>query len=177
VLNCGDEDVHITVRTEKAAPVELTVPVTKGENVPYVRAVRENALEGWTMFHRLFDEMPDPNPTVAANDMNSFEPVAINGMAQPQFKGHYDTYGLYRIAVNLGAARGGRSIYFSKISGEASIYLDGVKLAERPNGGTEFVNALLPDDAAGTHILTVVIHNMDEKWSNAGILGTVSLRG
>ena len=177
LLNDGDEDVHITVHTEKAAPVELTIPVVKGENVPYVKAVRENALENWTMFHRLFDAMPDPNPAVADNDMNSFEPVAINGMAQPQFKGRYDTYGLYRVSVNLGAARGGRSIYFGRIWGEASVYLDGKKLAERPNDGPEFLNAALPDDAAGAHILTVVIHNVDEKWSNAGILGAVSLRG
>ena len=177
LLNDGDEDIRITVHTEKAAPVEMTVPVVKGENAPYVKAVRENAVDNWTMFHSLFDEMPDPNPTVAANDMNSFEPVAINGVPQPQFKGRYKAYGLYRVSVNLGAARPGRSIYFSNLAGEASVYLDGAKLAGRAHDAPEFLNVPLPDDAAGAHILTVVIRNMDEKWSCAGLLRAVSLRG
>ena len=69
------------------------------------------------------------------------------------------------------------SIYFSNLAGEASVYLDGAKLAGRAHDAPEFLNVPLPDDAAGAHILTVVIHNVDEKWSNAGILGAVSLRG
>ncbi len=176
LLNDGDEEVHLIVRTDKAAPVDITIPVIPGENVPYMKTVQENAIENWTLFHTLFDEKPDPNPVVAANDMNSFEPIALIDRPQPQFKDRFGAYGLYRAVVNLGAARADRSFYFNRLMGEVEVYLDGELLAKRANNALENLNVPLSDTLGGEHILTLIIRNVDKEWSNAGLLGTVSLR-
>lgn len=176
LLSDGDEDVRVRVYADKTAPVEIVIPVIHGENVPYMKAVSENAIENWTLFHKLFDEKPDPNPVVAANDMNSFEPIAVNDRPQPQFKDHYGAYGLYRAVANLGAARAERSLYFNRLQGEVQVYLDGQLLAERANDAPEFLNVALPDDVQGEHVITLLIRNVDKEWSNAGLLGAVMLR-
>ncbi|MBQ8954357.1 MAG: DUF4982 domain-containing protein, partial [Clostridia bacterium] len=68
LLSDGPEEVRVTVRAEGLEGAALRLPVQAGRPIPYVAAVNEQAVEGWTMFHRLFDEAPDPNPAVAAND-------------------------------------------------------------------------------------------------------------
>ncbi len=176
LLNCGAEDVQVTVWAEGVEPATVTIPVQKGENVPYMEVVSEQTVENWTLFHRLFEDMPDPNPVVAENDMNSFEPLAITGSAQEQFKNQYLKYGLYRTQLNLGAAREGRELYFRALAGEVKVYLDGVLLGERAQDAAECLTVSLPGDVAGVHTLTLVIRNMDEQWSHAGLIRPVALR-
>lgn len=174
LLSDGGEPVRVTVSAEGMEPVSVALPVETGESIPYVKPVNEQAVEGWTMYRSLFDTEPDPNPAVAANDMNSFEPVTINGKPQEIFRGNADKYGLYRTIVNLGAAREGRELYFSGLAGEARVYLDGKPLGGRDGAG--HLALTVPADAAGEHILTVVILSRDAAWAFAGIVGTVSLR-
>ena len=76
----------------------------------------------------------------------------------------------------MGGARPGREIFFSSLAGEAAVYLDGVKIGTRGMSDPAFVRAPVPDGAQGACVLTVVVRNMDEKRSCAGITGAVTLR-
>ena len=174
LLSDGEEPVSVTVRAEGLEGMTLTLPVAPGRPIPYVEPVNERAVEGWTMFHSLFDAAPDPNPTVAANDMNSFEPLPITGKPQAQFLGQAGKYGLYRVRLNLGEAREGRQLYFGLLAGQATVYLEGREIGGRDGAGN--LTLPIPPEAAGERILTVVIRCEDGEWGFAGIVGAVSLR-
>ena len=155
---------------------EVMIPVREVESFSYVEPVEERVIDNWRMYYQLFDEMPNPNPKVDKNDMNSFEPIAFNGAPQTQLTDQLHKYALYRCVANLGEAKENRYLYISDIKGYAWIYLNGELLASRTDsfGGHMIID--LPKEVKGNQVLTIIIHNENEEWPQAGICSPVVMK-
>ncbi|WP_310604838.1 beta-galactosidase GalA [Anaerosporobacter sp.] len=173
----GKESVKVTVKvSELSIQTEVVIPVVEVESFSFVEPVEERILDNWRIYYQLFDEMPNPNPKVDKNDMNSFEPITFNGAPQTQLTDQLHKYALYRCVSNLGEAKENRYLYISDIKGYAWIYLNGELLESRTDsfGGHMIVN--LPKEAEGEQVITVVIHNENVEWPQAGICSPVVLK-
>lgn len=174
--NSGDEDVIVKVSGGELTSAVVTIPTICTEHIPYLKTVKEQIIDGWKLYYKLFEEMPNPNPVVDNNDMNSFEPVSFEGKAQPHFENQYLKYGLYRVVTDLGKEVSGRNLFFGDVKGKAWIYLDGELIAERRENAEMYVSIDVPDSISGQHVITAIIQNMDQDWSQAGICNPVTLR-
>lgn len=174
----SEEAMKITVSCEEAgvAPVTITIPVTPCDYIPYIAPNEETVVDGWRLFHKTFDAMPDPNPTVDANDMNSFEPVNFTGAPQPELADKLDQYGLYRTKFDFGEAEENRYLYFAELSGHVWIYIDGVEVAKRIDSFGGYMVVDLDKELAGSHVVSVVILNCNVEWPQAGICAPVVMR-
>ncbi len=168
-----EEAMKVTVHCDGVAPITVVILVEPASYIPYIMPKEEIIVDGWRLFHRTFDEMPDPNPKVDANDMNSFEPVNFTGAPQAELADKLNQYGLYRTKFNFGKAEEKRYLYFGDIKGHAFIYLDGVELARRTDSFAGHMVVDLPSDVAGSHVLSVVILNGNVEWPQAGICAPV----
>lgn len=155
---------------------EIRIPVLEVESFPYVEPVQERVIDNWRMYYKLFDEMPNPNPKVDKNDMNSFEPIAFDGVPQTQLSDQLHKYALYRCVANLGEAKENRYLYISDIKGYAWVYLNGELLISRTDsfGGHMIID--LPKEAQGDQVITIIIHNENEEWPQAGICSPVVMK-
>lgn len=174
--NCDLEDVTIRVSAEGLESASAEILVEQAEMIPYMKTVKERVVEGWGLFYKLFDEMPDPNIKVDANDMNSFEPVAFTGVPQPQLADQLNKYGLYRTVFDAGKPGEKRYIYFGDVKGHVWIYLDGQKVAERTDEFGGELSVELAEEMAGEHTLAVIIQNANREWPQAGICMPVTLK-
>lgn len=172
----GDEPVCITAQYGEIKSELLTLPVKPVEHIPYYEVVDEVIIGGWGMYYKLSDSFPDPNPNVDANDRNSFEPVAFSGEVQPQFSEQLGKYGLYRTVFQVGNAQEGRYLYLGDIKGHAWIYINGVEVASRTDsyGGHMIVD--LSEKLEGEQVLSIVIHNSNREWPQAGICMPVKFK-
>ena len=176
LLNCGDEDVVVKVSSEGLLPANITISTIKTQSIPYLNAINEQIVDGWSMYYKLFDVTPNPNPIVDKNDMNSFEPVSFEGKVQSQFEGQYLKYGLYRTVFNFGNESDSRSLYFGNVLGKAWIYMDGTLIAERAENVESYLSINLESSLCGEHIITVILQNMDLNWNQTGICSPVTLK-
>ncbi|MEJ6952457.1 DUF4982 domain-containing protein [Natronospora cellulosivora (SeqCode)] len=172
--NTGNEEIRVKLKADTLRSAEVEINVREREHIPYIQAVDEEVIQAWKMHYRLFDEMPNPNPRVENNDMNTFEPLAITGKTQPQFSGQYLKYGLYRVLLNTGRKGSKRNLYFPSIKGKSWVYLDGEKIAEKMSDGQLSID--LAKDLEGEHVLTVVVQNVDKNFPEAGICAPVTLK-
>ncbi len=173
LLNCGSEDVIIKVTSDGLMPAEIGIPIVQTESIPYLSVINEQIVDGWTMFYKLFDEMPSPNPVVDHNDMNSFEPVSFEGNPQPQFEGQYLRFGLYRTVFNFGEEAHVGSLNFEDMKGKVWLYIDGKLIAERIDCEEGYFKANISMALNGEHTITVIIQNVDKNWCQAGICSPV----
>ncbi|MDO5521210.1 MAG: beta-galactosidase GalA [bacterium] len=173
VKGMNEEAITVTVTCEGVAPATITIPVTPCESIPYIMPTEEVVVDGWKLYYKTFDEMPDPNPKVDANDMNSFEPVNFTGLPQAELAGKLDQYGLYRTKFDFGKAEPNRYLYFSDVKGHVWIYLDGVEMEHRTDAFGGYMVVDLPEELSGDHILSVIILNSNVEWPQAGICAPV----
>ncbi|BBF43905.1 beta-galactosidase [Lachnospiraceae bacterium KM106-2] len=176
IRNTVKEDVTVRVSIDGVETETIVIPVKDAEVIPYVRPVKEQVVEGWKMYYQLFDEMPDPNPKVDANDMNSFEPIAFTGENQAQLADQLHKYGLYRAVANIPRTEEEKHLYFGSINGHVWIYIDGKEMARRTDSFGGYMTVDLPTDLSGEHVITVVIHNENEEWPQAGICTPVTIK-
>ncbi|WP_455716888.1 beta-galactosidase GalA [Anaerosporobacter sp.] len=155
---------------------EVMIPVWEVESFPYVEPVEERVIDNWRLYYQLFDEMPNPNPKVDQNDMNSFEPIAFSGAPQIQLADQLHKYALYRCVANIGEAKENRYLYISDVRGYVWIYLNGELLASRTDSFSGYMIIDLPKDAHGKEVITIIIHNENEEWPQAGICSPVVLK-
>lgn len=176
IQNNGNEDVTVTVRAEGLNSASVTIEVVNTESIPYMKAADERIIDGWKMYYKLFDQMPDANPKVDANDMNSFEPVTFHGSVQPQLSNQLGKYGLYRAVFEAGKAIANRNLYFGGVIGHVWIYIDGKEILSRRDKLDGYLSYELPIELSGEHVLTVIVKNANKEWPHAGICNPVTIK-
>ena len=135
IVRAGEEEsLILRAATTEGIVEEVRLPVTSGEEIPFILPVNEQVVDGWKLYYQLFDEMPDPSMQTDINDMNSFEPVAFTGQPQPELSGRLGKYAMYRAYWDAGNPCAGRKLYFPEIFGHVYIYLDGEEVARRKEG-------------------------------------------
>ena len=176
VRNTGVETVEIAVSCGIADMVHVSIPVCEtADSVPYILPVQNQILDGWKLYHKLFDEMPDANLQADVNDMNSFEPISFQGTPQPLFEGHPHSYGMYQVTFLLPAQQRRREISFPHVMGAAWVYLNGKLVHDSSRDmETRFVIPL-PENLSGTQEMTVILQNKGENLSGCGIIEPVRL--
>lgn len=177
ILGRAKEDaVTVLVRCENGMEERLILPVRKTETVPYLPVVEEQIVEGWTMYHKVLDQMPKMGEERDANDRNSFEPVEFMGSPQPEMAEQLGKYGWYRTELDLNRDGKGYYLYFPEVLGSAAVYIDGEKMVFKEESGSAHMLAELDQVKAGRHILEAVVKNVDKGYPQAGILAPVALR-
>ena len=176
VRNTGVKTVEIAVSCGIADMVHVSIPVCEtADSVPYILPVQNQILDGWKLYHKLFDEMPDANLQADVNDMNSFEPISFQGTPQPLFEGHPHSYGMYQVTFLLPAQQRKREISFPHVMGAAWVYLNGKLVHDSSRDmETRFVIPL-PENLSGTQEMTVILQNKGENLSGCGIIEPVRL--
>lgn len=167
--------VTVRARTESGLAAELQIPVKHKTGIPYIEPVNRIVIDGWKLYYRLFDEMPNPVLQTEVNDMNSFEPVAFQGRPQTELSGEYGKYALYRTQFAAGEPCEGRKLLFQNILGEVYLYIDGKEVGKRTEHIEGSMVVTLDRMMAGLHELTVIIKNADRKQQEAGICSPVCL--
>lgn len=165
----GEGDLELHAKTTEGIEAVCVLPIKETEKVPMIKPVDEIPVEGWGLYHKITDTMPDVGMKTDSNDMNSFEPVAFTGQPQPELSGKLDRYAMYRTHVELGSACKGRRIYFHRILGLVYIYLDGKEFIKREESWDGSILLPIPDDFHGKHELTVVVKNESREYPEAGI--------
>ena len=168
----GTEPLRIRV-TAEGLESEITIPVEPAEEIPYVLPTEEKIVEGWRMYFKIFDKLPDAKLKTDRNDMNSFEPVTFDGHPQPELENRLGQYAMYRTAYTFSHSHREHRLYFCHLEGYVWIYIDGEKIAERTDvfSGTLFVE--IPEEMCGKHEITVIIQNVNPEYPQAGICGQV----
>lgn len=174
VLNDGDEDVRITASISDSINSSINIKVKEAKQIPYVKPVKEQIIDGWTMYYKLFNEMPEANPKVDKNDMNSFEPITFNGSEQSAFANQLNKYGLYRAEFEFSKEK--NTIYISDIRGYVWIYLNGSKVFERQDGFGGYAAIDVDGKIHEKQVITIIIKNANKEWPYAGICSPVVIR-
>ena len=164
------------IQGNRSDMVHVSIPVCEtADSVPYILPVQNQILDGWKLYHKLFDEMPDANLQADVNDMNSFEPISFQGTPQPLFEGHPHSYGMYQVTFLLPAQQRKREISFPHVMGAAWVYLNGKLVHDSSRDmETRFVIPL-PENLSGTQEMTVILPNKGENLSGCGIIEPVRL--
>ena len=176
VRNTGTEPVKISVSCPDTEPVSVEIAVVKGDYIPYIQPIREEALEGWKMHHRLFEEKPEADMEFDISDMNSMEPVSFEGMPQPKFSGQPLRFGLYRVEFAVAGPEAEREIYFPYVLGKAWCYLNGKLVYSNDDRTGGDISLRLPSELKGKQVLNVILQNTAGEEAQCGILRTVLLR-
>lgn len=171
----GTEALTLEARAEGLTGAELELHDSGEMQIPRAPALERIPVEGWSLYHRLFEQMPPADFRQAENDMNSLEPISFEGSPQSLLSGQIGKYALLRTELEAGSVPMGASIFFGAILGKAWVYLDGVLLAEKSHGKEESLAVQLPLDCKGGS-LTVILQNQDEDWQQCGILTPVFLQ-
>ena len=175
IKNSGSGDAVLRVISAGLPQAEICIKTKQEAIIPKVDTVSQQQVDGWKLYFRLFDEMPDPNPALDKNDMNSFEPVAFEGQPQPQMSGKYRKYALFRTECDLSKDGKEKVLFFGNILGNAWVYANGELIAEKKNPKEGHLLASL-NKQSGQIILTVILQNMDDDWQQAGILSPAFLQ-
>ena len=176
VRNTGTETVKITVSCPEAETVSVEIAAAEGDYIPHIQPIREEALEGWKMYHRLFEEKPEADMEFDISDMNSMEPVSFEGMPQPKFSGQPLRYGLYRVEFNITGPEAEREIYFPYVLGKVWCYLNGELVYGNEDRTAGDISVILSPKLKGRQVLTVILQNTAGEDAECGILRTVLLR-
>lgn len=171
--NSGTKNITAVVYGDGIESAVLEILVIGEETIPYIRTVKVQVLDGWQMFGSLYDSMPDLDFSVTENDMNSYEPVIYERAPQSVFDNQFGKYGVYRVVPQLKKQK--QSLYFGKVMGDVWVYMDGQLLAERVQAKNTHLNVRIPETAAGQHVIMVVVKNIQQEWSRAGICTPVTL--
>ena len=176
IVRAGEEEsLILRAATTEGIAEEVRLPVTSGEEIPFILPVNEQVVDGWKLYYQLFDEMPDPSMQTDINDMNSFEPVAFTGQPQPELSGRLGKYAMYRAYWDAGNPCAGRKLYFPEIFGHVYIYLDGEEVARRKEGFGGSMIVSLSNHLEGKHEITVIVQNGNREYPEAGICSPVCM--
>lgn len=175
IRNTSCEDVCVKIRAEGLKENTLLIPVKEVAHIPYMEPVNSFTIEGWKMYFKLLDEMPDISKKVLANDMNSFEPIEFHDRPQPKFTGKFLKYGLYQAVIPIKMQDKSPTLYFPDIRGQVWIYLNKELRAERITN-TAGAMKIAISDCTGEHIqCSVVIRNKNTENNEAGICAPVMM--
>lgn len=169
--NNGQEPVTFKAFSNSLGTAEITFEISRSEIFPRVKAVSQQVVEGWKLYNRLFDILPEGGILTESNDMNSFEPVSFEGHPQAYLTGKYLKYALFRTKYDIDDYIPGMALYFGGIKGKAWIYMDNRLIAQKENGKEQDLTIPLAQGECGE--LTVVIQNTDDECMEAGIIDPV----
>lgn len=160
------------VRVRASAPglraAEMTLDVRADDRLIWVpNAEAVNRVKGWRISPAQ-SARPDPQQTFAAQDMNSW------GWGEPPIRQSAESspWRIYRANLSLRADRndGRGRLVFDQISGEAEIWVDGVKLAEKTSPEPAGAALTLP---AGPAWRTVSVLLRSQPGAVSGLTGGV----
>ena len=161
-------DLVLKASAEGIKPAECRIKVAPAPAVPTVPpAMPTLSLTKWRQ-SPASNTRPDPNQAIPENDMNSWVPVTpgkilpINGGNFAIFRTKFQPY--------AGQRREGGQIVFREIIGKAEIWLDYVKVGEKPNFAPGPLTVKLPSGNAG-RTLSVLIEA--ENGKPAGLAAPV----
>lgn len=175
IKNCGKEELKIIVRSSGLKSAERIIKIKHVSSLPKVKNVDQQQIDGWKLYYKLFGQMPNPNPQISQNDMNTFEPISFEGQPQMQLSNQYGKYALFRAEYDFSTDTGAKALFFGNILGRAWVYINGIQIAYKDNPKEEHLLAPLKVNA-GKAVITVVIQNQDEDWQQAGILAPVFMQ-
>lgn len=168
----GEGEIIIIAEADGLNKAELRIPVEKKSPPIYVEGISMQFLSNWRMTNDLFMQKPDPNMEILDSDMNTWEPVAIGNGTQSKFDDKNGFYALYRTKFIISEKNKSKkhSLNFNGVLGNAQIYVNGQKLAEKVCGNIERVKVDLPANSFGEQTVTVILQCIN---NTAGICTAV----
>lgn len=173
IRNCDGADVTVKAYAQHMDGDQVFITTYEVPVIPNVDIVHEECISDWRMYSSLFDNMPEPNPAVSEQDMNSYEPVIFDGTSQAIFQNQPGCYGLYRTEYDFGFGGAGRLLFCSQILGKVQLYVDGEPLGETMS---EIIALDLPESLTGRHVLTMILQRDNAYLGHAGILQPLVIR-
>lgn len=120
----GAEHIKLIAKSRNLKAAEYEFSVEKAEQPLYLYNEECRTIGGWTMSSETFSKRPDPNMTIADDDMNSFEPVDL----QTNFQTYSDGYKMYRAFLSISGDKERKYtlIFPSVISEHFEVFVNGV---------------------------------------------------
>jgi len=174
--NSTDVSVLASAVGLKAANVTINTVIDRKFTFFSASVVDTKVITGWKMFNGIFDEMPDPDISLASDDNNSFVPVVFDYDCQALLDNKYGKYALYRAECDLGRSNMPKSLCFDKVTGVVWIYMNGELVKEEDHRYGGRVEIEITNSMKGRYTITVILRHMHEYWAHSGIYNPVIIK-
>ena len=170
----GRGAVVLRARAAGLKPASLRIDrIARAASSQVAPAAATRTIDAWRR-SPLLPARPEPTLAPADGDNNSWSFVRSGTATPAEAGGGWQVYRARLTPVRAIAAQGGR-IVFAGVGGRAELWVDGRRLATKPQAVVGPVEALLPP-GAGERTLVLIVQ--PEPGQPSGIVGTVSvLRG
>lgn len=173
ILQSGTESGELTLRAESpgVASAECRIVVRNVPGIPSVPPVSPPlALDKWRQ-SPAFSDRPDPCQPIPDNDQNSWVP-ASTGFARPIRDGSWTICRCEFTPFASHRQKGG-VIQFSGIAGTAEVWLNGTKIAEKPDPAPAAMNVPFPSSSLDLWSLNILIEAQGAE--PVGLAGSVAV--
>lgn len=167
--------MKLNAKLDSGLSSEIVIPVKSVKNIPYIKTLKEQVVDGWRIYYKLFSEKPSADMETDSNDMNSFEPVLFSGQPQAEFSGKFGMYGMYQTKYSFGKDVSDWALYIGDVLGHIWIYIDGEEVYEQTDNWRSEVILPLKSEMEGTHRITIIIYNGNREYTEAGICTPIIL--
>ena len=161
------EDVILTATVAGLKPAKLIIPVKPAVITPFVAIEKSSTLLDKWRISPISISQPDPNQTIADNDMNTWEPIGIGTLTKLNEKA------FVILRTNFKAFKSqqlnGGFISLKKLSGKAELWLNGKLIAKKENSQVE--DLIVPFEAVSEKCELRILFEGAE-GSKVGILGS-----
>ncbi|MCB1133334.1 MAG: hypothetical protein KDN05_19590, partial [Verrucomicrobiae bacterium] len=148
------------------APIQITAAATP----PSVENPSSDLVLTHWMQSPVSKQAPDPNITVAENDMNTW--TSVQAGTPQDFSGGSWALLRCRFTPSRDIQSNGGQILFKEITGSAEVFVDGVKAGAKQSSDPVPLQIQLPPKE-GTRTVTIRVHAAD--LQKAGLTGSVSV--
>jgi beta-galactosidase len=153
-------------------PASVTIDrVVAVPRVQVAPAAATRTIDGWRR-SPLLDARPDPALAPADSDNNSWAFVRSGTATPAEPRGGWQVYRAKVTPVRAIMAQGGR-IAFAGVAGRAELWVDGRRLADKPEAATGPIDAILPPGSGERGIVLIV---ETSAGAVSGIVAPVTLR-
>ncbi|MCL2501287.1 MAG: hypothetical protein FWE90_13275 [Defluviitaleaceae bacterium] len=145
--------------------------------IPAPERINTKVVSGWRMYKEVSDTMPDIGTGITSNENNNMVSVTFGDSYRSLLHNQPGKYALYRTVCDFGGNTVPRILHIGRVSGFFWLYIGGLLVHHteecRNEGSVEYT---ISNTVTGKHEVTVILRNMHERQTRAGIYSPVVIR-